>query len=98
MAQARAINNGCWVIAAGRARPNTGQIGHWLSRGTFIISPEGYVLSNSGKMGPEVQTRTIDLGRSLKGSVTLGGCETWKDVWRAARRPHLYAPLTTTVA
>jgi len=85
---------------------------HWSAQGAVtwqratleeIPTPEPRlmtvsVLSNSGKMGPEVQTRTIDLGRSLKGSVSLGGCETWNDVWRAARRPQLYAPLTATIA
>jgi len=94
VAQARAINNGVWVVASGRASPNTGQQRSWHSFGTFIISPEGYILSNCGKMGPEVQTRTIDMGRSMKGSVSLRGCETWNDVWRAARRPNLYPPLS----
>jgi len=45
-------------------------------------------------MGPEVQTREIDLGRSLLGAVSLSGMETFSDVWREARRPHLYAPLS----
>ena len=94
VAQARAINNSVWVVGAGRSSQNIGQGGHWLSRGTFIISPEGYVLSDCGKMGPEVQTREIDLGRSLLGGVSLAGMETFSDVWREARRPHLYAPLS----
>ena len=94
VAQARSINNSIWSIGAGRTSQNIGQPGHWVSRGTFIISPEGYVLSDCGKMGPEVQTREIDLGRSLLGGVTLSGMETFSDVWREARRPHLYAPLS----
>ncbi|MEK7400150.1 MAG: carbon-nitrogen hydrolase family protein [Candidatus Poribacteria bacterium] len=95
VAEARAINNSVWVVAAGRSSQNIGQSGHWVSRGTFIISPEGYVLSDCGKMGPEVQTREIDLGRSLLGAVSLAGMETFSDVWREARRPHLYKPIST---
>jgi omega-amidase len=94
VAQARAINNSIWAIGAGRSSQNIGQGGHWFSRGTFIISPEGYVLSDCGKMGPEVQTREIDLGRSLFGAVSLAGMETFSDVWREARRLHLYKPLS----
>jgi len=90
VARARAVNNGVYVVAAGRCMENTGQPHWWRGDGTFIVSPEGYILASSGKQSTEVITREIDLGRSMLGAVTYAGVEAWSDVWREARRPHLY--------
>lgn len=87
VAQARAINHGVWVVAAGRATPNSGQAEHWYSVGTFVISPQGYVLTNGGKRGPHVQTVEVDLSQAIRGTISGWGCESWSQLACAGRRP-----------